>query len=459
MRAEKHQRPGKETAGSRHEPGVARQAVTAAAESIGPPTDTLMEEVLRRENLFAALKRVKANKGAPGVDGMSVEELPSYLREAWPAIREQLLSETYVPSPVREVHLPKPGGGTRMLGIPTVLDRLITQAILQVMSPIFDRDFSAHSYGFRPGRSAHQAIEQARRYMEAGNRWVVDLDLEKFFDQVNHDLLMNRVARKIKDKRLLRLIRRYLTAGILHGGLVSIREAGTPQGSPLSPLLSNILLDEFDKELERRGHCFCRYADDANVYVRSRRAGDRVMASLTHFLESKLRLKVNRAKSAVDRPWKRKFLGYTVTNHRSPRLKPAPQSVQRAKDRIREITHKGRGRNILRVIKEINQFTRGWVGYFRLATVKQAFEALDQWLRRRLRKILWEQWKKPKTRFRRLVALGVKAERARKATATGLGAWWNAGASHMHAAITNRLLAQWGLLSLLDLLQTRARLS
>jgi group II intron reverse transcriptase/maturase len=419
-----------------------------------------MEEVLRRENLFAALKRVKANKGAPGVDGMSVDELPRHLREAWPVIREQLLSETYVPSPVREVHLPKPGGGTRMLGIPTVLDRLITQAILQVMSPIFDRDFSAHSYGFRPGRSAHQAIEQARRYMEAGNRWVVDLDLEKFFDQVNHDLLMNRVARKIKDKRLLRLIRRYLTAGILHGGLVSIREAGTPQGSPLSPLLSNILLDEFDKELERRGHCFCRYADDANVYVRSRRAGDRVMASLTHFLESKLRLKVNRAKSAVDRPWKRKFLGYTVTNHRSPRLKPAPQSVQRAKDRIREITHKGRGRNILRVIKEINQFTRGWVGYFRLATVKQAFDTLDQWLRRRLRKILWEQWKKPKTRYRRLVALGVNAERARKATATGLGAsWWNAGASHMHAAITNRLLAKWGLLSLLDLLQTRSRLS
>ncbi len=376
MRAEKHQRPGKEAAGSRHEPGVARQAVTAAAESIGPPTETLMEEVLRRENLFAALKRVKANKGAPGVDGMSVDELPKYLREAWPVIREQLLSETYVPSPVREVHLPKPGGGTRMLGIPTVLDRLITQAMLQVMGPIFDRDFSAHSYGFRPGRSAHQAIAQARCYIEAGNRWVVDLDLEKFFDQVNHDLLMSRVARKIEDKRLLRLIRRYLTAGILHGGLVSIREAGTPQGSPLSPLLSNVLLDEFDKELERRGHCFCRYADDANVYVRSRRAGERVMASLTHFLESKLRLKVNRAKSAVDRPWKRKFLGYTVTNHRSPRLKPAPQSVQRAKDRIREITHKGRGRNIVRVIKEINQFTRGWVGYYRLADVAQDFKVL-----------------------------------------------------------------------------------
>ena len=459
MRVEKHQRPGKEVAGSHYEPGVARQTVTAAAETIGPPTETLMEEVLRRENLFSALKRVKANKGAPGVDGMSVDELPEYLREAWPAIREQLLSETYVPSPVREVRLPKPGGGTRMLGIPTVLDRLITQAITQVMSPIFDQDFSAHSYGFRPGRSAHQAIEQARRYMAEGSRWVVDLDLEKFFDQVNHDLLMSRVARKIKDKRLLKLIRRYLTAGIMQGGLVSIREAGTPQGSPLSPLLSNILLDDFDKELERRGHCFCRYADDANVYVRSRRAGERVMASLTHFLESKLRLKVNRAKSAVDRPWKRKFLGYTVTNHRSPRLKPAPQSVKRAKDRIRAITHKGRGRNILQVIKEVNQFTRGWVGYFRLATVKQAFDTLDQWLRRRLRKILWEQWKKPKTRYRRLVALGVNAERARKATATGLGAWWNAGASHMHAAITNRLLAKWGLLSLLDLLQTRSRLS
>ena len=459
MRVEKHQRPGKEVAGSHYEPGVARQTVTAAAETIGPPTETLMEEVLRRENLFSALKRVKANKGAPGVDGMSVDELPEYLREAWPAIREQLLSETYVPSPVREVRLPKPGGGTRMLGIPTVLDRLITQAITQVMSPIFDQDFSAHSYGFRPGRSAHQAIEQARRYMAEGSRWVVDLDLEKFFDQVNHDLLMSRVARKIKDKRLLKLIRRYLTAGIMQGGLVSIREAGTPQGSPLSPLLSNILLDDFDKELERRGHCFCRYADDANVYVRSRRAGERVMASLTHFLESKLRLKVNRAKSAVDRPWKRKFLGYTVTNHRSPRLKPAPQSVKRAKDRIRAITHKGRGRNILQVIKEVNQFTRGWVGYFRLATVKQAFDDLDQWLRRRLRKILWEQWKKPKTRYRRLVALGVNAERARKATATGLGAWWNAGASHMHAAITNRLLAKWGLLSLLDLLQTRSRLS
>jgi RNA-directed DNA polymerase len=457
MRTETFQRPGKEATGSCHEPGVACQAVTAAADPIGPPTEALIEEVLRRENLFTALKRVQTNKGAPGVDGMTVDELPDYLRKEWPAIREQLLDATYVPSPVREVRVPKPGGGTRMLGIPTVVDRLITQAILQVMGPILDTGFSDHSYGFRPGRSALQAVEQARRHISDGYRWVVDLDLEKFFDRVNHDVLMSRVARKIKDKRLLKLIRRYLNAGIMKEGLVSKREAGTPQGSPLSPLLSNLLLDEFDKELERRGHRFCRYADDANVYVRSRRAGERVMASLALYLESRLRLKVNRVKSAVDRPWKRKFLGYTVTNQHSTRLKPAPESVKRAKDRIRQITNRGRGRNIRTVIAEINRFTRGWIGYFRLATVKHAFELLDQWLRRRLRKILWEQWKKPKTRYRKLVALGVEAQRARKATATGRGAWWNAGASHMHAAVTKRLLAHWGLLSLLDQLRAGQR--
>jgi len=449
MGAERFQRPGKEAAGSRHEPGVARQAVTAAAEPLGPPTEMWMEEVLRRENLRAALKRVQANTGAPGVDGMTVDELPGYLRKAWPAIREQLLQGTYVPAPVREVPRPKPGGGTRMLGIPTVLDRFITQAMLQVMSPRFDPGFSDHRDGCRPGRRAHQAVEQACQYVAEGYRGVVDSDLEKFFDQVNHDMLMSRVARRIKDKRLLQLIRRYLTAGILKEGLVSQRDAGIPQGSPRSPLLSNILLESVDKELERRGHRFCRDADDANVYVRSQRAGERVMASLTHFLEEKLRVKGNRGKSAVDRPWKRKFLGYTVTNQRAPRLKPALQSIQRAKARIRQITHQGRGRNIRQVIREMNQFTRGWIGYFRLATVPHAFEVLDQWLRRRLRKILWEQWRKPKTRYRKLVALGVDAERARKATATGRGAWWNAGASHMHAAVTNRLLAEWGLLSLL----------
>jgi RNA-directed DNA polymerase len=378
MRVERLQRPRKEAAGSRHEPGVARQTAPADVEPIGPPTEALMEEGLRRENLRTALKRVQANKGAPGVDGMTVDELPDYLRKAWPAIREQLRQGTYAPSPVREVHLPKPGGGTRMLGIPTVLDRFMTQAILQVMSPVFDPGFSDYSYGFRPLRSAHHALGQACHYIAEGYRWVVDSDLEKFFDQVKHDMLRNRVAKKIKDKRLLQRIRRYLTAGILKEGLVSQREAGTPQGSPLSPLWSNILLDDFDKELERRGHRFCRYADDANVYVRSKRAGERVMASLTHFLEAKLRLKVNRVKSAVDRPWKRTFLGYTVTNQRVPRLKPAPKSVQRAKARIRQITHQGRGRNIGQVIREMNRFTRGWIGYCRLSTVPHAFELLDQ---------------------------------------------------------------------------------
>jgi RNA-directed DNA polymerase len=457
MRVERRQRPRKEAAGSRHEPGVARQTAPADVEPIGPPTEALREEVLRRENLLTALKRVQANKGAPGVDGMTVDELPDYLRKAWPAIREQLVQGTYAPSPVREVQLPKPGGGTRMLGIPTVLDRFITQAILQVMSPVFDPGFSDHSYGFRPPRSAHQAIGQVCHYIAEGYRWVVDLELEKFFDQVNHDLLMNRVAKKVKDKRLLQLIRRYLTAGSLKEGLVSQRDAGTPQGSPLSPLWSNILVDSFDKELERRGHRFCRYADDANIYVRSQRAGERVLASLTHVLETKLRVKVNRAKSAVDRPWKRTFLGYTVTNQRAPRLKPALESIKRATARIRQITHQGRGRNSRQVIQEINRFTRGWIGYFRLATVPHAFEVLEQWLRRRLRKILWEPWRKPKTRYRKLVALGVDAARARKATATGRGAWWNAGASHMHAAVTNRLLAEWGLLSLLDQLRAGQR--
>jgi RNA-directed DNA polymerase len=455
MRVERPEQPEKEAAGSRHELGAARQAVTADVDPIDPPTENLMEEVLRRENLLAALRQVQANKGAPGIDGMTVDELPDHLRMAWPAIREQLLSATYVPSPVREVQIPKPGGGTRMLGIPTVLDRLITQAISQVMSPIFDPAFSAQSYGFRQGRSAHQAVQQVCAHIADGYRWVVDLDLEKFFDRVNHDVLMSRVARKIKDKRLLKVIRRYLTAGIMKDGLVSIREAGTPQGSPLSPLLSNILLDDLDKELERRGHQFCRYADDMNIYVKSQRAGDRVMASVTRFLEVKLRLRVNRDKSTVDRPWKRKFLGYTVTDHRSPRLKPAPSSVNRAKDRIREITQKGRGRNILKVIQEITQYLRGWFGYFRLSTVKQPFDLLDQWIRRRLRKILWEQWRHPRTRYRKLVALGLWAERARKATATGRRAWWNAGASHMHAAIPKRLLAQWGLLSLLEQVSAR----
>ena len=459
MGAEMPRRPRKEATGSRHEPGIVRQTAPAAVDKIGPQTEKLMEEVLHRENLLNALRRVASNKGAPGIDGVTVDSLPALLRRKWPAIRERLLCGTYVPSPVRRVDIPKPGKGkgTRMLGIPTVLDRFIQQAILQVMTPIFDPGFSDHSFGFRPGRSAHHAVEQARDYMAEGHRWVVDLDLEKFFDRVNHDILMSRVARKVRDKRLLKLIRRYLTAGMMAGGVVSPRDAGTPQGGPLSPLLSNVLLDDLDKELERRGHRFCRYADDCNVYVQSKEAGERVMASLTRFLEGKLQLKVNAAKSAVDRPWNRKFLGYTVTTNISPRLKPARASVRRAKDRIREITHKGRGRNIEKVIDEVNRFTRGWVGYYRLAVVIQEFNALDQWLRRRLRKILWEQWKTPRNRFRKLVRLGVKAERAKRATANGRGDWWNAGAAHMHAGVTNAQLARWGLRTLLSTLRSLQR--
>ena len=338
-----------------------------------------------------------------------------------------------------------------MLGIPTVLERFIGQAILQILTPIFDPHFSEYSYGFRPGRSALQAVKQAQSYIRDGYRWVVDLDVEKFFDRVNHDILMSRVARRIDDKRLLKLIRRYLEAGIMLGGVVEQHRDGTPQGSPLSPLLSNILLDDLDKELTRRGHAFCRYADDCNVYVRSRKAGERVMMSITKFLKRRLKLKVNQAKSAVARPWKRKFLGYTVTTEFRARLKPASVSIKRTKDRIRQITgRRARGRNIQKVIGELNLYLRGWHNYFRLTEVKQPFITLDQWIRRRLRKLLWRQWKKPKTRYKKMVQLGVKADRAKKAVAGGRGPWYNAGASHMHAAVPNRLLEKWGLLCLVQ---------
>lgn len=447
-REERPERPRDAAAGSRCCPGTERQTVTANEDKVGPQPSQLMEEVLLKENLSKALKRVSENKGAPGVDGMTVHQLPGHLRKHWPEIRQQLLSGTYVPKSVRVVEIPKPNGGTRMLGIPVVLDRLIQQAILQVIGPIFDAGFSESSYGFRPGRSAHQAVEKAREYIADGYRWVVDLDLEKFFDQVNHDILMSRVARKVKDKRLLKLIRRYLQAGLMVDGVVSPRASGTPQGGPLSPLLSNVLLDDFDKELERRGHRFCRYADDSNIYVRSENAGERVMISVNDFLERKLKLRVNREKSAVARPWKRKFLGYTVTTHKKPSLKPAPESVRRAKAKIRQITRSGRGRSRSRVIEELNLFLRGWFGYYRLADVKQVFDLLDQWIRHRLRKILWQQWKTPKNRAKKLRSFGIWSEKAKRATSNGRGPWWNAGSPQMHAAITNERLSEWGLESL-----------
>jgi RNA-directed DNA polymerase len=423
--------------------------VAARREHSHPETEQLMEAVVERENMRSALQRVEANKGAAGTDRMPWDQLRPYLKEHWPRIKEELLDGRYKPSPVRLVEIPKPGGkGMRALGIPTVVDRLIQQALNQVLTPVFDPDFSDSSYGFRPGRSAHQAVLKARTHVAGGKRWVVDMDLEKFFDRVNHDVLMARVARKVKDKRVLRLIRRYLQAGIMADGLVSARREGTPQGGPLSPLLSNILLDDLDKELERRGHAFCRYADDCNVYVQSRIAGERVMASLTRFLEKRLRLKVNTAKSAVDHPWNRRFLGYSMTFHKAPRLKVAHASVDRLRAKLRGIFRKGRGRNLKTVIEELTPVLRGWMNYFRLAEVKGVFEELDSWIRRKLRCLIWRQWKRSHTRAKNLTNRGLTKERAWESARNGRGPWWNSGASHINDAFGKTFFDQLGLVSL-----------
>ncbi len=408
-----------------------------------------MDAVVERENMWSALRRVERNKGVAGVDNMPVESLRSYLKEHWPRIKVELLEGRYEPSPVLGVEIPKPGGkGMRQLGIPTVMDRLIQQALHQAMQPVFDPDFSESSYGFRPGRSAHDAVLQARAYVASGRRWTVDMDLEKFFDRVNHDVLMARVARKVKDKRVLKLIRRYLQAGAMREGILSQRIEGTPQGGPLSPLLSNILLDDLDKELERRGHRFCRYADDCNIYVQSRRAGERVLASITQFVETRLKLKVNTEKSAVDRPWNRKFLGYSMTIHRQPLLKVAPESLKRFKDKIRVLCRRGRGRNLRRFIDELKPVLRGWANYFRLAQVRGVFEKLDRWIRRKLRCILWRQWKRPRTRVKKLMQRGLSHERARRSAYNGRGPWWNAGARHMKQAFINNYFERQELVSL-----------
>lgn len=399
--------------GSHEDTERVRQAFVAGKEQASSETMKLMEQVVGRENLKQALKRVRANKGSPGVD------------------------------------IPKASGGTRRLGIPTVVDRFIQQAILQVLTPIFDPTFSQASYGYRPGRSAQQAVEAGRKYIADGYRWVVDMDIEKFFDRVNHDVLMSRAARRVEDKRLLKLIRRFLEAGMMVDGIVQPHEEGTPQGGPLSPLMSNILLDELDKELERRGHRHVRYADDCNVYVRSKKAGERVMASLEQFLAERLRLKVNREKSLVGRPWKRSFLGYSTTMEMKPRLKVSGESVKRAKGDLRAQFRRGRGCSLAKTIQEVNWFIRGWAGYYRPAQVQKTFEETDEWIRRRMRWVLWRQWKRPRTRIKKMMQLGLSEQRAYESALNGRGSWWNSGASHMNASIPIQWLSQQGLLSLL----------
>ncbi len=436
------------------EQGSGVSNVTVRTETCYPERLHLIEAVVERENMLSAYHRVVRNKGAAGVDGMTISELKGYLQENWSHIKEELLSGEYDPQPVLGVEIPKPGGcGVRQLGIPTVLDRLIQQAIHQVLTPIFDPTFSESSYGFRPGRGAHQGVVQAREYVSQGRRWVVDMDLEKFFDRVNHDILMSRLARKVKDKRVLLLIRRYLEAGIMVGGLAWRRDEGTPQGGPLSPLLSNILLDDLDRELERRGHTFCRYADDCNVYVHSKRAGERVLSSLTQFLKHRLKLKVNQEKSAVDRPWKRKLLGYSMTSHMRPRLKVAPASVSRFKAKLKQVFRRGRGRSLIKVIEELRSIIRGWGNYFRLAEVKGVFETLDGWIRRKLRCILWRQWKRSHTRAKNLMRRGLGEERSWKSATNGRGPWWNSGASHMNKAFPKRFFDKLGLVSLLGIVR------
>jgi RNA-directed DNA polymerase len=410
----------------------------------------MMEAVCERGNMLLAYERVMKNKGASGVDGIGVTEFKDHLKQHWPTIRGKLLEGGYFPQPVRRVDIPKPQGGVRTLGIPTLTDRLIQQALHQKMSPIFEEDFSASSYGFRPGKNAHQAVKAAQRYIAEGRRIVVDMDLEKFFDRVNHDLLMEKLSKKIDDRRVLQIIRRYLEAGMMTDGIVIPRAEGTPQGGPLSPLLSNILLTELDRALESRGHTFCRYADDCNIYVKSRAAGERIMASLTRFLAEKLKLKVNTAKSAVARPWDRKFLGYSVTWHKVTRLRIAPVSLERLEERIRILFKGAQGRSLSNIIQELNPILRGWAAYFKLTETKRGLEERDGWIRRKLRCILWRQWKRPNTRASNLMKSGLTEERAWCSACNQRGPWWNAGASHMNAAFPKSFFDRLGLVGLLD---------
>lgn len=428
--------------------GEAGRAATGKTRS-GVGHEPLMEFVVERENCLRALKRVRQNKGSPGVDGMTVEDLSAYLAEHWAEIRELLLAGSYQPMPVRRVEIPKSGGGVRQLGIPTVLDRFIQQLMLQVLQPILDPTFSEHSHGFRPGRRAHDAVREAQKYIQDGRRWVVDVDLEKFFDRVNHDVLMGKLENRIGDRRLLRAIRRYLEAGIMADGVAMERHEGTPQGGPLSPLLANVLLDEVDKELEKRGHAFVRYADDCNVYVRSRRAGERVMEVLRGFY-ARLRLRVNEDKSAVARVWDRKFLGYSfwVAKGRQVKLRVAPKSMESFKQRIRQITNRNGGRSLERVCGELGQYLRGWRQYFALADTPSVFKGLDQWIHRRLRMLQLKQWKRGTTVYRELQRRGVGGA-ALWIAARYARSWWHIAAHKaLHIALPGAYFESLGVVRL-----------
>ncbi|EPL5632113.1 TPA: group II intron reverse transcriptase/maturase [Proteus mirabilis] len=397
-----------------------------------------------------AYQRAVENKGAAGVDNLSVHELKSWLKKHWLSMKRALMTNSYLPWAIRKMDIPKPDGGVKTLGIPTVIDRLIQQAIAQKLSSLVEPTFSTSSYGFRPSRNAWQAVRQAQTYITNGKRWVVDIDLEKFFDKVDHDILMSRLARVIKDTRLLKLIRRYLEAPMWDGKEQIKRRQGMPQGGPLSPLLSNILLDELDKELERRGHQFCRYADDCNIYVGSREAGEHLLHDISNYLTKTLKLTLNKKKSAVARPWKRKFLGYSVTQHKQTRLKIAGSSLSRLKEKVRSITTGHNSKSIKRVIEELTPVLRGWISYFRYTAVKGVLEELDSWINRKLRCLLWRQWKRPHTREKKLMRAGLSEERAWRSATNQRGAWWNSGASHMNQAIKAGMLRKVGLLSLLE---------
>jgi RNA-directed DNA polymerase len=413
-------------------------------------TTNLMEEIFSRENLFTALSRVEKNKGAPGVDGVTVQEIRLFLKEQWPSIKEQLFNQTYRPQPVRRVDIPKPNGGIRMLGIPTVLDRLIQQAILQILTPIFDPEFSESSYGFRPGRGAHDAIKSALGFQRSGLHYVVDIDLERFFDRVNHDILMHKLSLQIEDKRLLRLIRRYLQTGIMIDGLTEQRSEGTPQGSPLSPILSNIMLHELDQEIERRRLSFARYADDCNIYVKTKRAGARILESLRDFIWQKLRLKINEEKSKVGLASRRKFLGYSSYRQKTVKLKLGDESKQRFRARIRQLTRGHHQISLEARIETLNVYLRGWLSYFKLTETPRVLKELDMWIRRRLRMCQFKIWRKPKTRQRELVKLGANPKDCK--TVMRWKQYWTVSHSTIaNVCLNNGYFARKGLLSLHDL--------